>query len=105
VVEARLAKKLIKGSATNEPPVTDGVQGTGLYGETISFVMLGDSTAAGVGVDVPEETAAARLASGLAMIAERPVHLTNVAISGSRSERSRTRSPGPSKPGPTWPAS
>jgi len=53
VVEARLAKKLIKGSATNEPPVTDGVQGTGLYGETISFVMLGDSTAAGVGSGRP----------------------------------------------------
>ncbi|MEO5875403.1 MAG: SGNH/GDSL hydrolase family protein [Streptosporangiaceae bacterium] len=86
VVEARLAKRIIQGSATNLPPVTDGVQGTGFSGEPISFVMIGDSTAAGVGVSVPEETAARLLAAGLAQITCRPVRLTNVAISGSRSE-------------------
>jgi lysophospholipase L1-like esterase len=47
--------------------------------------MLGDSTAAGVGVQAPDETAAALLAAGLSAITDRPVRLTNVAISGSQS--------------------
>lgn len=86
VAEAKLARKIIRATATYEPPVTDGLYGRDRPGTPISFAMLGDSTGAGLGVDVPEETAAVRLAEGLAAIADRPVRLTNVAISGSRSQ-------------------
>src|SRR5690606_17371469 len=48
--------------------------------------MIGDSTAAGLGVHKPDETPAAMLAAGLSAIAGRPVRLTNVARSGARSE-------------------
>ncbi|GAA3200379.1 SGNH/GDSL hydrolase family protein [Actinocorallia longicatena] len=86
VVEAKLARKIIKGSANLVPPVTDGVYGAHLPGEPISFVVLGDSTAAGIGVDEADETMAGMLAAGLSATAGRPVRLTNVALSGSRTE-------------------
>ncbi|WP_019629989.1 SGNH/GDSL hydrolase family protein [Actinomadura atramentaria] len=84
VVEARMAKKLIQATPSAPPPVADGLYGSG-PGEPLSFVMLGDSTAAGLGVHEPDETPAALLAAGLSAIAGRPVRLTNVALSGSRS--------------------
>jgi len=86
VAEAKLARRIIQGSASLVPPVTDGVYGRWMPGEPISFAVLGDSTAAGIGVEEPEETAAGLLASGLAASAGRPVRLTNVAVSGARSE-------------------
>lgn len=86
VAEARSARRIIQGSVNFLPPVTDGVYGRWLPGEPISFAMLGDSTAAGIGVHEPEETAAALIASGLSASAGRPIRLANVAISGSRSE-------------------
>jgi lysophospholipase L1-like esterase len=85
VVEARLARKIIQATPNGAPPVTDGLYGASLSGDPISFVMIGDSTAAGLGVERPDETSAALLAAGLSAIAARPVRLTNVAISGSRS--------------------
>ena len=49
--------------------------------------MLGDSTAAGYGVDRPDDTPAALLSSALAAHIGRPVLLSNVAFIGGRSER------------------
>ncbi len=89
VAEARSARRIIQGSVNFLPPATDGVYGRWLPGEPVSFAMLGDSTAAGIGVHEPEETAAGLLASGLSASAGRPVRLTNVAVSGSRSEALR----------------
>ncbi|MQY03958.1 SGNH/GDSL hydrolase family protein [Actinomadura macrotermitis] len=86
VVEAKLARKIIQGTPSGAPPVADGLYGAWLPGAPLSFAMLGDSTAAGLGVHTPDETPAALLANGLASIAGRPVRLTNVAVSGSRSE-------------------
>ncbi|HEX2313106.1 MAG TPA: SGNH/GDSL hydrolase family protein, partial [Thermomonospora sp.] len=86
VVEARLARRIIQATPNGDPPVADGLYGVGLPGEPISFAVLGDSTAAGLGVHEPDETPAALLATGLSAIAGRPVRLTNVARSGSRSE-------------------
>jgi lysophospholipase L1-like esterase len=86
VAEAKLARKIIQATPNGSPPETDGLYGAGLPDAPISFAMLGDSTAAGLGVQAPDETAAALLAAGLSAIAARPVRLTNVAISGSRSE-------------------
>lgn len=49
------------------------------------MVVLGDSTAAGLGVDRPRDTPAALLACGLAERLHRPVLLRNVAVSGATS--------------------
>jgi len=86
LAEAKLARKIIEATPSGEPPLTDGVYGGGPSNPPISFAMLGDSTAAGLGVETGDETAAALLAAGLSVIAERPVRLINVAISGSKSE-------------------
>ncbi|GAA4132648.1 SGNH/GDSL hydrolase family protein [Actinomadura keratinilytica] len=91
VVEAKLARRIIQATPNGDPPVADGVYGIGAGdGEAsaapLSFVMLGDSTAAGLGVHEPDETPGALLAAGLSAIAGHPVRLTNVALSGARSE-------------------
>ncbi|GAB3666478.1 SGNH/GDSL hydrolase family protein [Actinocorallia lasiicapitis] len=94
VMEAKLARKIILGSASLLPPVTDGVYGGHLPGEPISFAVLGDSTAAGIGVTEADETMAGLLAAGLSATAGRPVRLTNVAVSGSRTEMMLAQVPG-----------
>ncbi|CNF25789.1 lipolytic enzyme%2C G-D-S-L [Mycobacterium tuberculosis] len=86
VVEAKLARRIILATPNGDPPVADGLYGEQFGGEPLSLVILGDSTAAGLGVHIPAETPAARLATGLATVAGRPVRLTNVARSGSRSQ-------------------
>ncbi|XRQ11728.1 SGNH/GDSL hydrolase family protein [Actinomadura welshii] len=84
VAEAKLARRLITATPGADPPVADGLYG-GPGGVPLSLVMIGDSTAAGLGVRTPAETPAAMLAAGLSAIAGRPVRLTNVARSGARS--------------------
>lgn len=81
-MEALLAKRSI-GVLAGGPPNPDGIYG-GYPGRPLSFVVLGDSTAAGVGVDEADETIGALLAAGLAEIAERPVRLRIFARSGAR---------------------
>ncbi|GGV14824.1 lipase [Actinomadura cremea] len=85
VVEARLARKIILATPNGDPPVADGLYGEASPGAPLSLVVLGDSTAAGLGVHAPRETPAAVLAGGLAAMAGRPVRLTNVARPGARS--------------------
>jgi lysophospholipase L1-like esterase len=80
--EALLARRSIGVLA--DPPDADGVYGS-YPGSPLSFVVIGDSTAAGLGVDDPDETMGALLAAGLAGLAERPVRLTTLAKSGARS--------------------
>lgn len=80
--EALLARRSI--GVIEGPPDADGVYGS-FPGSPMSFVVLGDSTAAGQGVDDAEETMGALLAAGLAEMAERPVRLTTLAKSGARS--------------------
>jgi lysophospholipase L1-like esterase len=86
VVEARLARKIIRAAPNGDPPAADRMYGAALPGDPVSFVVLGDSTGAGLGVQHPDETLGSLLATGLSAIGARPVQLTNVAISGSRSE-------------------
>ncbi|WUH97515.1 SGNH/GDSL hydrolase family protein [Spirillospora sp. NBC_00431] len=85
VVEAKLARRIIEATPNGDPPAADGLYGGDLGSAPLSLVMIGDSTAAGLGVHTPEETPAALLATGLSAIADRPVRLTNVARSGARS--------------------
>ncbi|HEY8454338.1 MAG TPA: SGNH/GDSL hydrolase family protein [Actinopolymorphaceae bacterium] len=84
VAEALLAKRTI-GEPVGTAPVADGRYGDG-SGPPISFAVLGDSTACGLGVDSPDETPGALLANGLAALSGRPVDLRVVAVSGAETQ-------------------
>ncbi len=84
-VEARLARRTI-GEASDEPtPDSTGWYGRGRPGPAIRVALLGDSGAAGYGVERVEDTPGARLASGLAERADRRVHLREYAVVGAES--------------------
>ncbi len=87
LTEVRLAKSAV-GTSAEVPPVADGRYGGFLDGggPPLRMAFLGDSTAAGQGVHRAGETPGALLASGLAAVAECPVDLVNVALSGARSD-------------------
>ncbi len=82
-----LARRTI-GEASDEPtPDSTGWYGRGRPGPAIRVALLGDSSAAGYGVDRVEDTPGARLASGLAERADRRVHLREYAVVGAESSR------------------
>lgn len=81
--EAEFARRLI-GRPFDDSPDDNGVYGHG-PGELIELLMLGDSTAAGLGTDERSQTIGAILASGLAALSGRRVRLTNVAVVGAES--------------------
>lgn len=87
--EVQLAKRKVGGSM-NEPPMADGLYGAAFAGthpgRPLRLGFLGDSTAAGLGVRRSRQTPGALLASALAAVAERPVELRNVALSGAQSD-------------------
>ncbi|SHG55198.1 Lysophospholipase L1 [Streptoalloteichus hindustanus] len=70
------------GSGPFAPDDTDNADNAAAAGTPLTFAVLGDSSAAGVGVDAPEELPGVLLALGLAAEAERPVRLVTHAISG-----------------------
>ena len=82
--EAAVARKTI-GNAEGDPPDPTGYYGRGRPGPAIKVALLGDSSAAGYGVDRVEETPGAVLASGLAERADRRVFLRDFAVVGARS--------------------
>ncbi|WP_020576154.1 SGNH/GDSL hydrolase family protein [Actinopolymorpha alba] len=84
MAEAVLAKRAI-GEPVNDPPHADGIYGEG-PGNPIEFVVLGDSTACGLGVATADETPGAMLATGLAALSGRSVRLTVVAVSGAETQ-------------------
>lgn len=88
--QAKRARVAI-GLPDHDPLNADGVyladgsgpwpRGTGA--EPVRFAVIGDSSAAGLGVDTPEQLPGTLLARGLAEEANRPVLLRTYAISGS----------------------
>ena len=82
--EARIARKAI-GRLDREPPDSTGWYGRGRPGPAVKIALLGDSSAAGYGVDRVEDTPGAHLASGVAAEANRRVYLRDVAIVGAKS--------------------
>ena len=82
--EAALTRRTI-GEPTGTPPDSDGVYGATHQAEPIRMVILGDSSACGLGVEHPHQTPGAMLAAGLAECADRPVALVGVAAVGARS--------------------
>ena len=87
--EARLARRTI-GSASDEPPPdATGWYGRGRPGPAVRIALLGDSSAAGYGVDRVEETPGAILASGVSEHADRRVYLREFCKVGARSSQLR----------------
>jgi lysophospholipase L1-like esterase len=88
VGETKLARRRIP-IAVDDPPVshdtTWSAAGVDLYRSAIRIAMLGDSTAAGYGVDRDRDTPAAQLAVGISEAARQPVHVSNVAVVGAES--------------------
>lgn len=82
-LEAWVARRSI-GDVVDGAPDADGIYGA-FPGMPLSFVVIGDSVAAGVGAADADETPGALLAAGLAELAGRPVRLTTPARSGARS--------------------
>ena len=87
--QAAIARRTI-GEPTGIPPDADGLYGEQYVsadhdGRPLQMVILGDSSATGLGVDHPHQTPGAMLAAGLAECAARPVRLTSVATVGARS--------------------
>jgi lysophospholipase L1-like esterase len=89
VAEAKMARRAI-GRAEQVPPIADGLFGAHLAwaaaDRPLRFAMLGDSTAAGYGVALPEQTPGALLAGALVAHTGRPVLLANLARVGARSD-------------------
>jgi lysophospholipase L1-like esterase len=83
-LEAKVARKAI-GRIDGDPPDSTGWYGRGRPGPAIKVALLGDSSAAGYGVDRVEETPGALLASALAERADRRVYLREFAVVGAMS--------------------
>ena len=84
IAEAKIARKAI-GRTSGEPPDATGWYGRGRPGPSIKIALLGDSSAAGYGVERVEDTPGAHLASGVAAKANRRVYLREVAVVGAKS--------------------
>ncbi len=81
--EARIARWIV-GDPLEQAPSDDATYGAG-PGEPIELVVLGDSSAAGLGADHPHQTVGAIVANGVAALTGRPVRLTNAAAVGAES--------------------
>ncbi|HXH77708.1 SGNH/GDSL hydrolase family protein [Nocardioides sp.] len=85
VAEAKLARRAIGTHDGTPPPDATGWYGRGRPGPAIKIALLGDSMAAGYGVDRVEDTPGAHIGSGVASQAKRRVHLRAVAVVGAKS--------------------
>lgn len=81
--EAAIARRTI-GEPTEVPPDPTGVYGRH-PGPAVRLVMLGDSSATGLGCDSPAQTPGALLAGGVARELQRRVRLDVYAVVGGRS--------------------
>jgi len=80
--QARSARRKVEArTAKDDPPSGDGIYGRG-RGKPIVFTVLGDSSAVGLGVERASETPGVLIAAALAELAERPVRLVRLAVSG-----------------------
>jgi lysophospholipase L1-like esterase len=82
-LEAVLARRVV-GRHFDGAPDDNGTYGAGL-GEPVQLLMLGDSSAAGMGADSPHQTVGAIIANGISALTGRTVQLTNVAVVGAES--------------------
>src|SRR5450759_1224241 len=81
--EVLLARRIV-GQPFEGAPDDDALYGAGL-GQPVELLVLGDSSAAGMGADAAHQTVGAIVANGVAALSGRPVRLTNVAVIGAES--------------------
>jgi lysophospholipase L1-like esterase len=87
--EARSARRRVEARTSKEDPPS----GDGIYGRTsgkgrakpLVFAVLGDSSAVGLGVEQAAETPGVLIAAALTELAERPVRLVRLAVTGAES--------------------
>jgi lysophospholipase L1-like esterase len=82
-VEALLARRIV-GKPFEGAPDDNGRYGSG-PGYPVQLLLLGDSSAAGMGADTAQQTVGAIIAHGVSALSGRPVQLTNVAVIGAES--------------------
>jgi lysophospholipase L1-like esterase len=82
-VEAHMARRIV-GQPFEGAPDDSGTYGFG-PGEPLTLVMLGDSTAKGMGAEHARQTIGATIANGVAAFSGRSVELTNAAEIGAES--------------------
>ncbi len=87
--EAKIARRTIGNAGDEPPPDATGWYGRARSGPAIRIALLGDSSAAGYGVDRVEETPGAILASGVSEHAGRRVYLREFCKVGARSSQLR----------------
>jgi lysophospholipase L1-like esterase len=80
--QSLLARRRV-GDPRWEPFVVDGTYGTG-SGPAIQMIMLGDSAAAGLGAQAPQDTVAVLVAEGVSTASGRPVELASLAVVGAQ---------------------
>jgi lysophospholipase L1-like esterase len=86
--EARAARRKVEARTSKaDPPSGDGVYGRSSRkgDKPLVFAVLGDSSAVGLGVERSTETPGVLIAAALTELAERPVRLVCLAVSGARS--------------------
>jgi lysophospholipase L1-like esterase len=84
--EARAARRKVEARASKDDPPS----GNGIYGQSsrrgrgkpLVLTVLGDSSAVGLGVERAAETPGVLVAAALTELAERPVRLVRLAVSG-----------------------
>jgi lysophospholipase L1-like esterase len=81
--EAVVARRIV-GQPFDGSPDDNGTYGAGV-GDPVELVVLGDSSAAGMGADTRYQTVGAIVANGVSALTGRPVHLTNTAVVGAES--------------------
>ena len=81
--EALLARRIV-GQPFEGAPDDNGLYGSGL-GHPVKLLMLGDSSAAGMGTETAQQTVGAIIAHGVSALSGRPVQLTNVSVIGAES--------------------
>jgi lysophospholipase L1-like esterase len=80
--QARSARRKVEArAAKQDPPSGNGIYGRG-RGKPIVLAVLGDSSAVGLGVERAAQTPGVLMAAALAELAERPVRLVRLAVSG-----------------------
>ena len=82
--EALLARRIV-GRPFDTSPDDEGTYGAG-PGEPVELLVLGDSSAAGMGAVQPHETVGGIIANGVSALMGRRVHLTNAAVVGAERE-------------------
>lgn len=91
IEQSKIARRLI-GKSESLPPRADGVYSpsggppTHATGGELTLVVLGDSTAAGLGCETPEQLPGVLLARGLAEETERDVAFTGYGVVGANSQ-------------------